>query len=195
METATNIGPILQINYRCDQVIKDNQDGDILWMGPSERQIIAVETEPRDFLIDPLLVDTMKQQIFNYLRTQPFVQTLLQEGDTLGMAQCEILYKDNTTGFWAAMNQDNLSINQSIHMEIDELGPYAQLWITMTLIVNSPEPAHLVKHFGPDPSYHDDGNGYGYLAAAIAIRAQEAQEDDSDDDSVVFIEEIITIED
>ena len=110
MERATNIGPILQINYRCDQVIKDNQDGDILWMGPSEKQVLAVEMEPRDFLIDPLLVDTMKQQILNYLRTQPFVQALLQEGDTLGMAQCEILYKDNTTGFWAAMNQDNLSI-------------------------------------------------------------------------------------
>ena len=158
METATNIGPILQINYRCDQVIKDNQDGDILWMGPSEKQVLAVEMEPRDFLIDPLLVDTMKQQIFNYLRTQPFVQSLLQEGDTLGMAQCKIGYDHINSwlmGPWM-MNQTNLTRNQPIFIYKDELGPYAELWITTTLIINSQDGAHSVSPIRPTEAKKDD---------------------------------------
>ena len=45
----------------------------------------------------------------------------------------------------SVMDQDNLSFNEEIDIEEDELGPFASLWITMTLIVNSQERGHSIS--------------------------------------------------
>ena len=111
--------PTLRAYYRCDKVIKDNLEGEILWTGPSEKHVLVIETDPQDFLHDSFLVDTMKKQIFNSLKQQPYVQALLQAGDTLGMAKCEILYQNNVA-FISGLSEmeDNLSFNEEI--DIDE---------------------------------------------------------------------------
>ena len=148
--------PTLRAYYRCDKVIKDNLEGEILWTGPSEKHVLVIETDPQDFLHDSFLVDTMKKQIFNSLKQQPYVQALLQAGDTLGMAQCEILYQNNVAFIYGLSEmEDSLSFNEEIDINEDELGPFASLWITMTLIVNSQEQAHSISpirarlHIGP----------------------------------------------
>ena len=38
---------------------------------------------------------------------------------------------------YSILNQKNLSLNPAIEIEEDELGSFAKLWITMTLIINS----------------------------------------------------------
>ena len=147
METGQCNGPTLRVYYRCDKVIKDNLEGEILWIGPSEKHVLVIETEPRDYLANPFLVDTMRKQIFNSLKQQPYVQALLQEGDTIDMALCEMGYDHINSwlmGPWI-MNQTNLSRNQPIFINNDELGPYAELWITTIFIVNSQKRNHSVS--------------------------------------------------
>ena len=158
METAQNDGPTLRIYYRCEKIIKDNLEGEILWTGPSEKHILFIATEPHDYLANPFLVVTMKKLIFNSLKQQPYVQALLQEGDTLGMAQCKIGYDHINSwlmGPWM-MNQTNLTRNQPIFIYKDELGPYAELWITTTLIINSQDGAHSVSPIRPTEAKKDD---------------------------------------
>ena len=158
--------PTLRAYYRCDKVIKDNLEGEILWTGPSEKHVLVIETDPQDFLHDSFLVDTMKKQIFNSLKQQPYVQALLQAGDTLGMAQCEILYQNNVA-FISGLSEmeDNLSFNEEIDIDEDEMGTFASLWITMILIVNSQEQAHSVSpirarlHLGPGRTYNCGDTG------------------------------------
>ena len=198
METAPYVGTTLRVYYRCDKVIKDNLEGEVLWTGPSEKHVLVIETEPRDYLTDLYLVDSMKKKIFCSLKQQPYVQALLQEGDLLGLAQCEILYDHDYSWFagYSAFNQTNLSRNVPIAIKSDDLGTHAELWITMTLVINSPDLAHSISpirarlHLGPGGTYNCGDTGD--LATNAAIRAQE---DDSDDDSVSILEEIITIDD
>ena len=175
--------PTLRAYYRCDKVIKDNLEGEILWTGPSEKHVLVIETDPQDFLHDSFLVDTMKKQIFNSLKQQPYVQALLQAGDTLGMAQCEILYQNNVA-FISGLSEmeDSLSSNEEIDINEDEMGLFASLWITMTLIVNSQEQAHSVSpirptlHLGPGGPFNFDDTGD--LVTKAKIQAQEAKKDD-----------------
>ena len=180
--SAQFVGPSLRAYYRCDKIVKEHLEGDILWTGPSEKHVLVIETEPRDFLADPDLVDTMKKKIIFSLKQQPFVQALLQEGDTLGLAHCEILYKHQfswLTGH-AVMNPTHLSRDYQIAIESDESGSYANLWITMTLVVNSLDATYSVSPIRPRLHF-DSGGTYncgdtGDLAANAAIRAQEAEE-------------------
>ena len=180
--SAQFVGPSLRAYYRCDKVVKEHLEGNILWTGPSEHHVLLIETEPRDFLADPDLVDTMKKKMFFSLKQQPYVQALLQEGDTLGLAHCEILYKHQfswLTGH-ARMNSTHLSRDYQIAIESDELGSYADLWITMTLVVNSSDATHSVSPirprlcFGPGDTFNCGDTGD--LATNAAIRAQEAEE-------------------
>ena len=180
METAQCIGPTLRGYYRCDKVVKDNLEGEVLWTGPSEKHVLVIETEPRDYLADLFLVEIMKKQIFKSLKQQPYVQALLQEGDTLGMAQCEILYEHGLSWClgYSAMNQINLSRNLPISIKSDELGSYADLWITVTLIVNSTDPGHRVQpisarlQFGAGGTFNCGDTGD--IATVAAIKAEEA---------------------
>ena len=137
MEASNSLQSTLEVFYRCDKVVKDNLEGQILWTGPSKKQCLSIETEPRSFLVDPNLVDNMKKRVFESLQQQPFVRALLREGDSIGVARCEILYKDNNSWCYGLteMDQDNLSLNWEIDIEEDELGEYAELWITVTLAV------------------------------------------------------------
>ena len=146
METAQYDGPTLRVHYCCERIIKDNMEGEILWIGPSETNVLVIETEPRDYLANIVLVDTMKKQIFNSLKQQPYVQALLQEGDTLDVAQCAICYDNVYSWFMgpSMMNQTKLTENLPIYINNDELGPYAELWIAMSLIVNRQKRAHSV---------------------------------------------------
>ena len=62
--SAQFVGPSLRAYYRCDKVVKEHLEGNILWTGPSEHHVLLIETEPRDFLANPDLVDTMKKKMF-----------------------------------------------------------------------------------------------------------------------------------
>ena len=136
MEAAQNEKSTLIVNYRCDKIFNHNLE--ILWSGPSKKFVLDIETEPREFLLDPLLVESMKKQILDSLKQQPFVQALLPEGGSICMANCLILYKDNNS--WCPglteMDLDHLYRNAPIDIREDEWGPYAELWITMNLVVH-----------------------------------------------------------
>ena len=136
MDAAQNKESTLIVNYRCDKIINHNLE--ILWSGPSKKFVLDIETEPWDFLLDPLLMESMKKQIVDSLKQQPFVQAFLPEGGSICMANCMILYKDNNS--WCPglteMDLDNLSLNQPIDISEDEWGPYAELWISLSLAVH-----------------------------------------------------------
>jgi hypothetical protein len=175
METAVPFfGSTLRAYYRCDKIVKGALEGEILWTGPSEKHACLIETEPREFLTQTQLMDILKSQIFSSLKAQPYVQALLQDGDQLGLAQCDILYDQGYAWFLghSKLNEDHLSENPPIAIEQDEFGSYAELWITMTLIVNSQDPAHAIPPLvpvlllGPPLNCGDSG----------AIAAAEAKE-------------------
>ena len=130
--------PTVQIYYRCDKIVKDYHEGDILWMGPSEQYLLVTEL-PRDVLSDSIFMDLIKLQIFFNLGQKSFVKALLHRGDYIGMGPWDILYKSDVAFFYrySKWNQENLSLNEPIDFEEDELGFYGKLWITMTLVINS----------------------------------------------------------
>ena len=134
------VWPTWHIYYRCDKIVKDYHEGDILWMGPSEQyDYVAEDSLSPDILTDSMLVYFLKRQIFIHLMEKPFVKALLHEGDYIGRGPCDIQYKSDCAFFYrySILNQKNLSLNPAIEIEEDELGSFAKLWITMTLIINS----------------------------------------------------------
>ena len=164
-ESATTLESSLRAYYRCNKVVRGNLYGDVLWTGPSKTHVLLIETNPREYLSQLYLIDTLKRQIFNSLKHQPFVESLLQKGDSLGMAHCEILYE---TGFaWLLghfkLNQEKPYENLPISIKKDNLGPYAEIWITATLVINSTDPAHSdvppIRQllFRPPYNYGDTG--------------------------------------
>ena len=175
MEPPAALESSLRAYYRCDKIVEGHLGGNILWTGPSKTHVLLIETNPREYLSQLYLIDTLKRQIFNSLKQQPFVESLLQEGDCLGMAQCEILYE---TGFaWLLghfkLNQEKPYENLPISIKKDNLGPYAEIWVTATLVINSQNPAHSdvppirQLHFWPPYNYGDTGQ------AEAAARQQE----------------------
>ena len=95
MEAATNEKSVLIVNYRCNKIFQ--HDLEILWSGPSNKFVLEIEAEPWEFLLDPLLVESMRKQVLDSLKQKPFVQALLPEGGSICMADCLILYKDNNS--------------------------------------------------------------------------------------------------
>jgi hypothetical protein len=147
METPVSFST-LRTYYRCDKIVRGTLEGEVLWTGPFKKHACVIATEPREFLTQTQLLDILKSQIFSSLKAQPYVQALLQDGDQLGLAQCDILYDQGYAWYLghSKLNQDHLSENIPIAIEQDEFGSYAELWITMTLIVNSQDPAHAIPH-------------------------------------------------
>ena len=173
MEPAPVFESTLRVYYRCDQVVRGTLEGEIVWYGPSEPRFLVIETNPREFLTQHHLLYILKKQIFGSLKQQPFVQELLTEGDSLGMAQWEILYHHDMSWLWGitAMDVNHLHDNIAIAIQEDFYGPYAELWITATLVINSQDVTHLVPPqtteliFLPPYRYGDSGEANASDAA------------------------------
>ena len=155
----------LRVYYRCDKVVKGTLEGEIVWTGPSHPHVLVIVTNPHEFITQHHLMHILKKQIFSSLKQQPFIQELLTEGDTLGMAQWEILYEHAYSWFTGhtAMDVNHLTENLPIVIQQDRYGGHADLWITATLIINSQDAAHLVpplimEHLSLPPyTYGDSG--------------------------------------
>ena len=156
---ARPVGPTLRVFYRCDKIVKEHLEGEVLWTGPSDKEVLLIEADPYVYLADPFLMEAMKKQVFSSLKQQPYVSAILREGDSLGAAPCDIYY-DTLFGPAIFDVTIGLSGNFPHFTRNDDMGPYTQLWITMTLIVNSPDPNHSVSplrarlNLGPGPGYY-----------------------------------------
>ena len=98
METAPYVGTTLRVYYRCDKVIKDNLEGEVLWTGPSEKHVLVIETEPRDYLTDLYLVDSMKKKSSTLSSNSPMSKRFSRKKTFLALPNAKFSTTTTTLG-------------------------------------------------------------------------------------------------
>ena len=126
--------PTLRVYFRCDKVVALGS-GETLWSGPSDPELAILDHRPLDILGHPVLLHTLKKDLFSWLKKKPYVQALVGPDDCTSLVGCEILY-DNGWAFvhgytkleWAT-SPDNITIQ----IKNDRFGHYAEIYLTITI--------------------------------------------------------------
>ena len=82
--------PTLRVYFRCDKVVALGS-GETLWSGPSDPELAILDHRPLDILGHPVLLHTLKKDLFSWLKKKPYVQALVGPDDCTSLVGCEIL--------------------------------------------------------------------------------------------------------
>ena len=132
----------LRVFYRCDKVVTKDT---ILWTGPSETQLFVLEENPVNFVNQPLLMFSLRNEVYESLKQQPFVQSLCKSADDCtGVENVEVLYDTGLGSLrgYSKMDLVTLSNNRPIITKNDKHGTYAELFITVTIGIEKRQVSH-----------------------------------------------------
>ena len=132
----------LRLFFCCDKVIH-KKTKQIIWTGPSDIQLSNLQIDPMDILHSRSRLCFLTKQIYLKLLEEYFVKRLTPPYHHIRMHQFKMEYRDELSDIYGFTNGfTNVDIeapsnNKHIFTKHDEDGPYAELYITITLSLHN----------------------------------------------------------